>query len=75
MNQAEQWFSIVTTKRIRRGTFRSESGLGPALYAYINNWNDTAGPSPWTATPEEILAKIARTRLSIGASVRATIAC
>ena len=68
LNQVVQWFNILTSKRIRRGTFRSEAELCQALYAYINNWNETAGPFRWTATPEEILAKIARIRLSIGAS-------
>jgi hypothetical protein len=47
----------------------SEAELCQALYAYIANWNEKAGPFQWTATPEEILEKIARTRLSIGASV------
>lgn len=69
LNQVEQWFNQLTQKRIRRGTFRSEAELCQALYAYIENWNEKAGPFHWTATPDQILEKIARARLSIDGSV------
>ncbi|MGI0055709.1 MAG: IS630 family transposase [Thermoplasmata archaeon] len=69
LNQVEPWFNQLTQKRIRRGTFRSEAELCQALYAYIENWNERAGPFQWTATPEAILEKIARVRLSIDGSV------
>lgn len=69
LNQVEQWFNILTAKRIRRGTFRSEAELVGVLYAYIQNWNGKSGPFRWTATPEAILEKIARARLSIGGAV------
>jgi len=69
LNQVEEWFRELTRRRIRRGTFRSEAELCQALYAYIENWNERAQPFQWTATPDEILAKIARVRLSTGRSV------
>lgn len=64
LNQVELWFRLLLSKGTRRGIFRSESELGQALPAYANLGNDSVGASRWIATPEEILAKSARTRLT-----------
>ena len=69
LNQVEEWFNLLTKRRIRRGTFRSEAELCHALYAYIDNWNEKAGPFQWTKTADEILDRIRRARLSKGTSV------
>ena len=59
LNQAETWFSIITRQAIRRGTFSSVNALVFAIRDYINSWNADAAPFVWTATADEILAKVA----------------
>lgn len=58
MNQIEIWFGIITRQAIRRGTFASVAALIGRIRAYVNQWNDTAEPFVWTATADEILAKV-----------------
>lgn len=65
LNQVERWFNDLTRKRIRRGTFHSERELIEALKTYLATYNDCPRPFRWTATPEEILRKIARVRLNV----------
>jgi transposase len=59
LNQVERWFSELTEKRIRRGTFRSVRALVAALEAWIRQYNKASEPFRWTAKPSDILAKIA----------------
>jgi transposase len=59
LNQVERWFSELTEKRIRRGTFRSVRALVAALEAWIRQYNKDSEPFRWTAKPSQILAKIA----------------
>lgn len=62
LNQIECWFSELTEKRIRRGTFRSVRALVAALEAWIRQYNKDSGPFRWTAKPSQILAKIAHSQ-------------
>jgi hypothetical protein len=41
------------------GTFTSVNALINRIRAYIEHWNTDAEPFVWTATAEEILAKVA----------------
>ena len=59
INQIETWFGIITKKAIRRGTFTSVNALIHRIRAYIEHWNTDAQPFVWTATADEILAKVA----------------
>jgi transposase len=59
LNQIETWFSIITRQAIRRGTFSSVNALIFTIRAYISTWNADAAPFAWTATADEILAKVA----------------
>jgi transposase len=59
INQIETWFGIITKQAIRRGTFTSVNALIHRIRAYIQHWNSDAQPFVWTATAEEILAKVA----------------
>jgi hypothetical protein len=43
---------------IRRGTFTSVKILTRQIRDYITHWNTTATPFTWTATADEILAKV-----------------
>ncbi|MDV9168647.1 transposase [Streptomyces sp. W16] len=58
MNQIETWFGILTRQSIRRGTFANVSVLIKQIRDYIDTWNSEAKPFTWTATAEEILAKV-----------------
>jgi transposase len=58
MNQVETWFGIITKQAIRRGTFGSVKQLIQTIERYIANWNTDSEPFVWTATSEEILAKV-----------------
>jgi len=58
INQIETWFSIITRQSIRRGTFSSVKVLITQIREYIAHWNATATPFVWTATADEILAKV-----------------
>jgi transposase len=58
INQIETWFGIITRQSIRRGTFSSVKVLIAQIRDYIAHWNATATPFVWTATADEILAKV-----------------
>jgi transposase len=58
MNQIETWFGIITKQAIRRGTFTSVTALTRRIRDYIEHWNTDAQPFVWTATTDEILAKV-----------------
>jgi transposase len=65
INQIETWFGIITRQAIRRGTFTSVQVLITQIRDYIAHWNADARPFTWTATTEEILAKVALTQTNI----------
>jgi transposase len=58
LNQIEIWFGIITRQSIRRGTFASVTVLITKIRDYITHWNANAKPFVWTATADEILAKV-----------------
>ena len=58
LNQIETWFGLITKQSIRRGTFSSVSALINQIRTYIEHWNTRAEPFVWTATADEILAKV-----------------
>jgi Transposase and inactivated derivatives len=58
INQIEIWFGIITRQSIRRGTFTSVTVLVKQIRDYIAHWNAHATPFTWTATADEILAKV-----------------
>jgi transposase len=65
INQIETWFGIITKQAIRRGTFTSVNALIHRIRAYIEHWNTDAKPFVWTATADEILAKVRWVQTSI----------
>jgi transposase len=58
LNAVERFFSEITAKRIRRGTFRSVSKLVSAISAYVAEHNANAKPFVWTKSARKIMAKI-----------------
>ena len=62
LNMVERFFRELTTKRLRRGVFRSLPELVEAITAYLKNYNKNPTPFVWTATASDILAKVRRAR-------------
>jgi transposase len=60
LNMVERWFREITTKRIRRGSFRSVDALVQAIQAFIAAHNEDPRPFVWTADLKDILPKIMR---------------
>jgi transposase len=58
INQIETWFGIITRQSIRRNTFSSVKALIKQIRDYMTHWNANAKPFTWTATADEILAKV-----------------
>jgi len=48
MNQIEQWFSILTRKRLRAPNFANIAKLSARLVQYVREWNEIAKPFKWT---------------------------
>lgn len=58
MNQVEQWFSILTRKRLRIVDFPSKGDLAARLMAFVQEWNDNAHPFNWTTkSVAKVMAK------------------
>jgi transposase len=60
LNQVERFFSTITTRRIRRGTFESVPALETAIHDYLAHYNEHCAPFVWTATADVILDKVSR---------------
>lgn len=65
LNQIERWFAEITSKRIRRGTFRSVRELTQAIDSYIRENNKQPKPFVWTASPASILKKIRKYKATL----------
>ena len=60
LNQVERWFAILTSREIRRGSFVSAKDLVARITAFVAAYNTRSQPFAWTATADDILAKLAR---------------
>jgi transposase len=60
VNMVERWFRDITDKRIRRGVFKNVPELIAAIQEYLNNHNQHPRIFKWTASVEQILAKVAK---------------
>jgi transposase/transposase-like protein len=60
LNQVETWFSILTRRAIRRGSFESVRALVAAIEHFTREWNTGATSFVWVKTADEILAKAVR---------------
>ena len=65
LNLIERWFKELTDKRLRRGSFMSVAHLTDAINTWIDHCNTDPTPLAWTATPDDILAKIDRARTAL----------
>jgi len=60
LNAVENFLSILTRKRIRRGSFHSIADLQAAIKRYLAEHNAEPKPFVWTASAASILAKLDR---------------
>lgn len=58
LNLVERWFSEITTKRIRRGSFSSVKELEHAIMDYIHHWNESGRRFVWTKSSKQILRSV-----------------
>ena len=60
VNLVERFFSEITERRLRRGTFRSVPELVGAITSYIKIRNRAPKPFVWTAKANDIIRKVRR---------------
>jgi hypothetical protein len=65
MNQVEQWFSILTRKRLRAPNFADVAQLEAAVTQFVDEWNERAEPFRWTA---KSFAKVLRPAIAAKAA-------
>jgi transposase len=58
LNAVETFFSALTRRRLKRGSFRSVVDLQAAIHRYIAEHNGDPKPFTWTKTADQILAKL-----------------
>ena len=58
LNQVERFFAQITTRRIRRGCFRSVADLRQAIEDYLATHNANPKPFRWTSSADSILEKV-----------------
>lgn len=62
LNLVERWFAELTNKAVRRGSFQSVPDLIEKIMEFIGSHNEHSKAFVWTATAEDILAKIEKCR-------------
>ena len=58
LNLVERWFAEITTKRIRRGSWKSVKELERAIMDYLHHWNESGKRFVWANRADEILARV-----------------
>jgi transposase len=62
LNMVERFFRDLTQRRLRRGVFHDVEELIMAIGDYVDQHNEQPKPFIWTASAQDILAKVARAR-------------
>jgi transposase len=66
LNIVERFFSEITTKKIRRGVFKSVQALIDAIMNFVENHNENPKIFTWTKDADTILAKVAKCTEALG---------
>lgn len=66
LNMVERFFSELTTKRVRRGVFRSVAELEKAILDFIEKHNENPRIFTWTKDADTILAKVTKCKEVLG---------
>jgi transposase len=65
LNAVETFFSALTRRRLKRGTFRSIVELQAAINRYLAEHNHDPRPFVWTMRADRLLAKVNRLNASV----------
>jgi hypothetical protein len=65
LNAVETFFSALTPRRLKRGSFRSTVDLQAAINRYIVDHNAEPKPFIWTQPADQILARMNRLNASV----------
>lgn len=60
LNMIERWFGEITSKRIRRGSFKNVKELIMSIKQYIKSHNQNPKVFTWTASVDSIMRKISK---------------
>ena len=60
LNLVEAWFSILTRKSVRRGSFETVRALIRHIERYLAEWNTHPTPFIWTKEPAALIKKALR---------------
>jgi transposase len=72
LNLVEGWFSQLTSRRLKKGTFSSVDQLKAAIELWVEHWNDDPKPFIWKKPADEIIAKVRRGRAALASVNSAT---
>lgn len=67
VNMVERWFAEITSKRIRRASFRNVKDLITAINNYIEAHNQNPQVFVWTASVQSIMTKISKCKEALDA--------
>ena len=65
LNMVERFFRDLSERAIKRGSFYDVNDLIGAITEYINEHNENPKPFIWTASANDILAKVKRARRAL----------
>jgi len=60
LNLVESWFSILTSRQIKRGSHNSVKELIAAIEKFLEAWNEDPTPFRWTKSADCILENVVR---------------
>jgi transposase len=66
INMVERLFSDITTKKIRRGVFKSVKALETDIMDYVKKHNENPKVYKWTKDADTILAKVVKCKEVLG---------
>jgi transposase len=69
INLVESWFAVLTSRQIRRGSYRSTRQLESTVITYIDASNEAPTPFVWTKSADEIIDSVKRFCLQTSDSV------
>jgi transposase len=72
LNLVEGWFSVLTSRRLKKGAFNSVGHLEEEIGMWAEHWNDDPKPFVWKKPAEEIIAKVRRGRAALASTTSAT---
>jgi len=65
LNLVESWFSQLTNRRLKKGTFSSVAQLEDAIGIWTEGWNEDPEPFIWKKPADEIITKVKRGRTKL----------